>query len=158
MSAASAFMKGMALESLAGSMGNDPLADPVLAMITRQMSMNSGRGQQRGQGQQRGAPVAPTGDIQRYAKQLARKEFGKGHWDDLDALVTQESSWNPKADNPTSTAYGLFQFLDSTAQNYAGKNRIINPYKQVRKGLDYIKDRYKSPTAAWDFHQENGWY
>lgn len=84
--------------------------------------------------------------------------FGKGHWDDLDALVTQESGWNPKADNPTSSAYGLFQFLDSTAQNYAGKNIIKNPYKQVDLGLKYIADRYGNPTKAWDFHQANNWY
>lgn len=103
-----------------------------------------------------GAHVAPSGDVEQFARQLARKKFGGGQWSDLDALVTQESGWNPQADNPTSTAHGLFQFLDSTYANYGGKTN--DPYKQIRKGLRYIQDRYGTPENAWDFHQQNNWY
>lgn len=99
----------------------------------------------------------PTGDIQTMAKRMARKEFGKGHWNELNNLVSHESSWNPKADNPTSSAYGLFQFLDSTRQNY-GIGLNAGPRKQIRAGLDYIKDRYGTPTGAWDFWEKNRWY
>ena len=101
--------------------------------------------------------VAPTGDIQTLAKRMARQEFGKGHWDELNQLVSHESSWNPKADNPTSSAYGLFQFLDSTRANY-GLGINAGPRKQILAGLDYIKDRYGSPTGAWDFWQKNNYY
>lgn len=148
MSAVSNFLKNYAIQEYAKTAG--PMADPVMALLSRSLR---GRSPQTG-GARGGAP--PSGDIQQYAKQKARKMFGPGHWDDLNALVTQESSWNPKADNPTSTAYGLFQFLDSTWGNYGGKTQ--NPYKQINKGLRYVADRYGDPTAAWDFHQQNNWY
>jgi len=34
-----------------------------------------------------------------------------------DCLIVNESGWNPKSQNPKSTAYGLGQFLDSTWNN-----------------------------------------
>ena len=104
-----------------------------------------------------GLPNVNASNIQEYARKLARQMFGPGQWDDLNALVSQESGWNPQADNPTSTAYGLFQFLDSTRENY-GLPLNANPRRQVRAGLDYILDRYGDPEDAWDFHQANNWY
>lgn len=65
-------------------------------------------------------------------------------------LIDRESSWNHKADNPTSSAYGLFQQLkldpDSSVQ------------KQVRLGLTYIEHRYGTPCAALKHHNRKGWY
>lgn len=111
-----------------------------------------------------GMPNSPTnpGDInassiQEYARKLARQMFGKGQWNALDQLVSHESSWNPKADNPTSTAYGLFQFLDSTRENY-GLGLNASPEQQVKAGLQYVKDRYGNPQGAWDFWQKNNYY
>lgn len=100
--------------------------------------------------------VRPVGDIQEYAQDLSRKRFGRGHWDELQELVQRESSWNPQADNPNSSAFGLFQFLDSTWDNYGGVTN--NPYKQIRKGLRYIRDRYDNPTEALEWHDDHGWY
>lgn len=100
--------------------------------------------------------IRPQGDIQQYARQLARERFGPGHWPELKDLVQRESSWNPQADNPESSAYGLFQFLDSTWDDYGGLTK--NPYKQIRKGLRYIKDRYGDPTDAIEWHDDHGWY
>lgn len=104
-----------------------------------------------------GAGPAPEGDIQAYARKMAREMFGKGQWGALNQLVSHESSWDPQADNPTSTAYGLFQFLDSTRENYGlGKN--ASPYEQIDAGLRYVKDEYKNPVGAWNFWQQNRWY
>lgn len=100
--------------------------------------------------------VRPVGDIQEYARQKARQMFGPGHWPELRELVMDESSWNPEADNKKSSAYGLFQFLDSTWDNYGGKTH--DPYRQINKGLRYISDRYGNPTKADRFHDEHGWY
>lgn len=125
--------------------------DPIYALLNRAGSQTPEPGQE-------GAlPGIEATSIQEYARKLARQMFGRGQWDDLNALVTQESGWNPRADNPTSTAYGLFQFLDSTRANY-GLPLHANPRRQVRAGLDYVADRYGSPEAAWNFHQREGWY
>ena len=61
-------------------------------------------------------------------------------------LWTQESGFNAKAQNPTSTAYGIAQFLDSTWGPYGPKTS--NPGLQIKYGLEYIHDRYGNPLAA----------
>lgn len=83
--------------------------------------------------------------------------WGSGrHWDSLSKLISKESSWNPNAQNPTSTAYGLFQFLNSTWGSYGAKTS--NPTGQAQAGMKYIKARYGDPEKAWAFHKKNNWY
>lgn len=97
------------------------------------------------------APSAPVdGDsVQRLVQSMAASQFGWSgpEWDALYDLVRRESGWNPNAQNPTSSAAGLFQFLDSTRRNY-GITRESPLQDQVRAGLQYIADRYQSPTGA----------
>lgn len=78
-------------------------------------------------------------------------------WGALDWLVNRESSWNPLAQNPASTAFGLFQFLDSTWRT-VGFTKSADPNVQAAAGLKYIAMRYGTPLAAKAFHQSNGWY
>lgn len=108
-----------------------------------------------------GAPQGQaTGYLQKLAQRLTARRHGwngEGQWNALRELVMRESSWNPKADNPTSTAYGLFQFLDSTRENY-GLGLDANARKQIIAGLQYIADRYGSPKKALRFHTRNNWY
>lgn len=74
-------------------------------------------------------------------------------WVALYNLIQKESSWNPNAANPTSSARGLFQKMTS----------IHGPLEstiegQTQWGLNYIRGKYGSPLAAWLFHQRNNWY
>ena len=71
--------------------------------------------------------------------------------------MQHESSWNPTAQNPTSTAYGLFQFLDSTWAT-VGATKTSDPSAQIQAGLAYIAQRYGNPLNAQAFWQANGWY
>lgn len=96
------------------------------------------------------APPAParSGSVQTIAQQMAAERGWTGsEWDALYDLVNKESSWNPNAANPSSSARGLFQFIDSTAQNY-GLSRNASPEEQIRAGLQYIADRYQTPSGA----------
>lgn len=73
-------------------------------------------------------------------------------------IIQKESSGNPKAQNPKSSAYGLMQFLDGTWNTYGkGLNRN-DPEDQVVAGINYIKQRYGTPQNAVAFWQRNGWY
>ena len=80
--------------------------------------------------------------------------WGSGsEWSALDWLINRESSWNPRAANPTSSARGLFQKMTS----------IHGPVEataggQAGWGLKYIKGRYGSPSAAMRFHKSRGYY
>ena len=67
----------------------------------------------------------------------------------LDELWFKESRWNPKADNPKSTAYGIPQIL---------KLKETNPFKQIDIGLRYIEHRHQTPCKALAFHNRKGYY
>jgi resuscitation-promoting factor RpfB len=77
-------------------------------------------------------------------------------WADLVSLWNQESEWSNVAQNPGSGAYGIAQFLDSTWAAYGPKTS--NPALQIRYGLEYIAQRYGSPSAAWAHEQADNWY
>lgn len=90
-----------------------------------------------------------SGNLQKLAQRMAAGYGWTGsQWTALRNLVQNESGWNPSAQNPTSTAYGLFQFLDSTWAG-VGATKTSSPVGQIAAGLRYIKQRYGSPLAAW---------
>jgi hypothetical protein len=76
----------------------------------------------------------------------------------LDSLWTRESNWNPHADNPSSSAYGIPQALPGSKMASAGSDWATNPVTQIRWGLGYIQDRYGSPCSAWGHSQSHGFY
>lgn len=103
-----------------------------------------------------GATSAPSGNIQKYAQsQLARYGWGN-QWDAFNRLVTQESSWNPNAVNPSSGAWGLAQILPSAHRDI--RPGSLNAGQQIDWMLNYIKGRYGNPNNAWNFHLRNNWY
>jgi flagellar biosynthesis GTPase FlhF len=76
----------------------------------------------------------------------------------LEKLWNKESRWNPRADNPTSSAYGIAQALPGNRMASYGADWRTNPVVQIKWGLDYIEDRYGSPCSAWGHSQAKGWY
>ena len=75
----------------------------------------------------------------------------------LDGLILRESGWRPEAQNPTSTAYGLGQFLDSTWQS-TGYEKTSDPFLQLEAMMVYIENRYVTPCAALRHQIANNWY
>ncbi|TRV79419.1 lytic transglycosylase domain-containing protein [Streptomyces sp. 130] len=74
-------------------------------------------------------------------------------------IVNVESSWNYRASNPSSGAYGLVQALPGSKMASAGADWMTNPATQIKWGLSYMNSsRYGSPCAAWSFWQANHWY
>lgn len=108
--------------------------------------------------------ISGTGPAHRYYPAFKNAESDnpafKG-WADNPKLYTllQHESYggNPIAKNPSSTAYGMFQFLDATWDDVGGQ-RTSDPYKQAVYGFRYIKQRYGSLENAWNFWSKNGWY
>lgn len=100
---------------------------------------------------------SPKSELKAWCKKYVKDKYGwtGKEWEALDWLVEHESSWRPEAQNPTSTAYGLFQFLDST---WGSRKKTSDPMKQIEYGTKYVKDRYKTPTGAKAFWQKNHWY
>jgi hypothetical protein len=84
--------------------------------------------------------------------------FGQDQFSCLDSIYTNESGWNVRADNPSSSAYGIPQALPGSKMASAGADWQSNAATQIRWGLGYIKARYGSPCSAWGFKQSHGWY
>lgn len=101
----------------------------------------------------------PQGDIVNQVQSIAG-EYGWGtgeQWEALAWIIQKESGWRVDAQNPTSTAFGLFQHLDQTRKNY-GCPKTNDIRIQTECGIKYIKARYKTATGARQFWNQNKWY
>jgi hypothetical protein len=67
----------------------------------------------------------------------------------LEILWNRESRWDPRADNPKSSAFGIPQLLKMTE---------LDPFKQIDLGLKYISKRHSTPCKALDYHNKKGHY
>jgi septal ring factor EnvC (AmiA/AmiB activator) len=76
------------------------------------------------------------------------------HW-----IIMRESSGDPTADNPTSTAFGLGQLLLGNRILYLGQDyATIDCGKQLWAFRAYVRDRYGTAENAQAFWQAHGWY
>lgn len=73
-----------------------------------------------------------------------------------------ESSWNERAGNPSSGAYGIPQSLPASkmadTSACGGNGYQTDPQIQISWGLCYIQRRYGTPSAALDYHYLKNWY
>jgi hypothetical protein len=105
--------------------------------------------------------VAGTGDIS--AANLATIAKGLGYsWDATEIAAWQgvigkeDASGSPTAQNPTSTAYGIGQFLNSTWASFGPKTS--DPHLQLVYMAEYIKEKYGTPSAALAHENTAGYY
>jgi TP901 family phage tail tape measure protein len=86
----------------------------------------------------------------RYAQSML-SHYGWGYlqWPALEKLWTGESGWRWNALNRSSGAYGIPQSLPGSKMASAGKDWKTNPATQIRWGMNYIKQRYGSPSNAY---------
>lgn len=141
---------------------NPSVADPSLAELKTQALEDDAGGQARHDGRTvvRSDMLATSdADPQDIALAMlpdygwSESEFGC-----LVELWTRESGWDPYADNPTSSAYGIPQSLPGEKMATAGPDWATNPATQIEWGLGYIRDSYGTPCAANSFQLGNNWY
>lgn len=106
------------------------------------------------------SPAAPMTVVDKVKAAFKPYGWDSGEqWAAADWIIGKEASWNPLARNPSSGAFGLFQFNPSsgTLQEYLPDS---NPDAEIqgRAGARYIKDRYGDPMAAKSFWEKNNWY
>ncbi|MDT3330051.1 hypothetical protein Q9S78_05155 [Microbacterium sp. KSW-18] len=106
---------------------------------------------------------ARSGTSAAAAQSTARGMLGNYGWGDdqfscLVSLWDKESSWNYRAHNSSSGAYGIPQALPGSKMSSAGSDWETNPATQIAWGLGYIDGRYGSPCGAWNHSKNNGWY
>lgn len=93
-------------------------------------------------------------------------EFGwtGQQWNALKKLWMRESGWRTNAANPSSSARGIPQAMMSVHFGTGWQNSsqaaayLRDPRTQILWGLNYIQERYGSPTAALTHSDNNHWY
>ncbi|GHJ50272.1 hypothetical protein Cs7R123_76140 [Catellatospora sp. TT07R-123] len=101
---------------------------------------------------------AYSGNQLTACKLLPTFGFAYSQMPPLVKLWTHESGWNARAENKGSGAYGIPQALPGSKMAKFGGDWKTNPATQIKWGLDYIKNRYKTPAGAWSHFQNNSWY
>ncbi|MFD8733029.1 transglycosylase SLT domain-containing protein, partial [Streptomyces sp. NPDC059611] len=89
---------------------------------------------------------------------MARQMVPADQFQCFSNIVNHESTWNYRATNASSGAYGLMQALPGHKMASAGADWQSNPATQIKWGLSYMDGRYGSPCGAWSFWQANNWY
>ena len=90
-------------------------------------------------------------------KTPTRRVLPQNEEDMLAYIKHRESSGNPTAQNPNSTAYGTYGFLDSTWAT-VGCVKTADPKEQERCALLYMEQRYGGIEGAYYFHVGHDWY
>jgi hypothetical protein len=91
------------------------------------------------------------------AKEVAKDLLNKEQFLCLTKLIGKESAWKSDAQNPTSTASGIGQMLDSTVSSL-GMKKSDSAVSQLVATLSYISRRHSTPCGAWKHFQKNRWY
>jgi hypothetical protein len=77
-------------------------------------------------------------------------------------IIQHESGGRPTAKNPTSTAFGIWQGLQGTRNDYARRLGVSPNTTDVNQQLAmfraYIRDRYGTAENAQRFWQSHHWY
>ena len=99
-------------------------------------------------------------DYQAYVYDLVLNKYlwSESDYQALVNLWERESNWDANAHNKSSGAHGIPQSLPASKMSSEGSDYYTNGYTQIRWGLKYIKERYGSPSAAWQHFQNKNWY
>lgn len=105
-----------------------------------------------------GAVNDPAGAKSYASSRLGAYGWGQDQFLCLAQLWTKESNWLTTATNPYSGAYGIPQALPPGKYTSAGSDWLTNYRTQIEWGLGYIRERYRTPCAAWDHSVAKNWY
>jgi membrane-bound lytic murein transglycosylase MltF len=96
-------------------------------------------------------------DHKAFAYALVEYKWDSDQWKYFDQIIIKESGWKSNAQNPTSSAYGLAQFLDST-WSLVGCKKTDDPDEQIVCATKYVSKVYGSPQRAYQHHVDHNWY
>ena len=85
--------------------------------------------------------------------------LSKREWQAMDFIISRESSWNPKARNPSSTAAGLPQFIAANQRHYGVWPITSQPVdKQLSAFMRYVNDRFGGVVNAESYWRRHNHY
>lgn len=102
----------------------------------------------------------PSGGSAAAVQALARRIFPwpASQWPAYNAVEMREAGYNLTAQNPTSGAYGLAQFINGPSEYFQYGGSPFTAIGQLTGMFNYIRQRYGTPSAAWGHELSFGWY
>ena len=101
-----------------------------------------------------GTQALPSGSHKHWLEQAGIH----GSFDKWNYIINHESGWNPRAQNPSSSAYGIGQALPPSKMAAYGSDYMTNPITQLKWMKSYVNGRYGGINEAYRFWQRNHWY
>ena len=103
------------------------------------------------------------GDARAYQKYAYLECVNYYGWTEYDFeclvyLWNRESGWSASSHNGGTGAHGIPQALPASKMASFGSDYYTNGYTQIDWGLNYILNRYGSPSSAWSHFCSRGWY
>lgn len=162
------FLQALGLTNLKLDFGGNEVPGIAQAYANAHPDQNKNKNKNKNNNKNDNQSVKSTGGNPISRDAVANKTLGQqlaapygwstgNEWTALNNLVMAESGWDNTAQNPSSTAYGIGQFLDSTWATVGG-TKTSNASTQIKLMLKYIKVRYGDPIKAWDHEMANHWY
>jgi phage-related protein len=106
-----------------------------------------------------GASASPANANAALGQQMAAARGWTGaEWVALNNVAMRESGWSMTAQNPTSSAYGIAQFINGAGEYAQYGGNSATAAGQITAFLNYIAQRYGDPIGAWAHELSSGWY
>jgi hypothetical protein len=105
-----------------------------------------------------GGVSGSAASAQAYARSILSAYGWGNQWAPLNAVAMRESGWSMTATNPSSGAYGIAQFINGPSEYYQYGGNPGTVAGQVIAFFNYIRQRYGSPSGAWQHELNYGWY
>lgn len=98
------------------------------------------------------------GNVEQLMIQMAQaRGYSASQIQSLIQVENREAGFNLTAQNPSSGAYGLAQFIDGPSE-YAQYGGDLSASGQITAMLNYISQRYGTSDSAWAHELAYGWY
>lgn len=101
-----------------------------------------------------GTQALPSGSHKNWLKQAGIT----GDFDKWNFIINHESGWNPRAQNPSSSAYGIGQALPPSKMASFGSDYMTNPITQLKWMKSYVNGRYGGINGAYKWWKSHNWY
>jgi hypothetical protein len=103
-----------------------------------------------------GLGAGPGGSVEAVARALF--PWPSFMWAAFNAVEMREAGYSLTAQNPTSGAYGVAQFINGPSEYYSYGGNPFTAAGQFTAMFNYIRQRYGNPLGAWAHELNFGWY
>jgi TP901 family phage tail tape measure protein len=102
--------------------------------------------------------IANSSALAALKSAAAKKGWVGGQWTALNSVEMAEAGYNIHAQNPTSGAYGLAQFINGAGEYAQYGGNSTTAAGQAVAMVNYIAQRYGNPVNAWNHETAFHWY